>query len=185
MIFRTSKSTSAVAGLMFVTVLLGLACASRYRLDLYMTLDEARRHMKVESTQYVLDAVIGSPYAEDKVEVGDGSVAVATFGTRVKPAEKNKWRALSFDEYFRCQVYVQVGPIPEPDSSNLVSHSLLYVIGRYERPIEQRSFLPREGYYSIDSVTSTTIYLTIDGAYTNQAGEELLVDGQFSVEYDR
>ncbi len=36
-----------------------------------------------------------------------------------------------------------------------------------------------------DSVTSSAIYFTIEGAYTNQAGDEMVVDGQFTIGHNR
>jgi len=179
------RTTFAAITALVVAVLLSCASTSRYRLDLYLMLDGDRRRTDVESRQYVMDAVVGNPYANDKVEAGSGNVAIVTLGARGTPAEGHRWQALGFDEYFRCQVYVQVEPMPEPDSSSLVHRSLLHVLGRYEQPIEHRVFLPREGYFIIDSVTLRSIYFTINGAYANQEGEELLIDGRFNVDHGR
>jgi hypothetical protein len=167
------------------TSLLAIACASRYRLDLFLTLDEDHQRVKVETTQLVMDAVVGNPYADDKVEVGDGNVAVLTFGAPGAKARGKRWQFFGFDENLRCQLYVQIASMPEADSSTLVHRSLLHVLGRYEQPIEERVFLPREGYYIIDSVTYGSIYFTVEGAFTNRSGAELQLNGRFSIDRNR
>ena len=170
---------------LLAVALLYAACASRYRLDLYLTLAESRQSISVESTQYVMDAVIGDPYADDKVVVGPGNVAVVTIGTRGMRVEGHQWEALGFDEYFRCQVYLQVPPWPKPDSLVLVDRSLVHILGRYESPIEERVFLPHEGYYIVDSVTDRSIFFTIDGTFGNKAGSQIELDGRFKVNRNR
>ncbi len=181
----TGKAVLIPTAVLLAVALLSAACASRYRLDLYLTLAESRQRIGVESTQYVMDAVIGNPYADDKVEVGPGNVAVVTIGTRGMRVEGRQWEALGFDEYFRCQVYLQVQPWPKPDSSVLVDRSLVHILGRYELPIEERVFLPREGYYIIDSVTDRSIFFTINGAFTNKTGDQIEFDGRIKVDRNR
>ncbi len=170
---------------LLAVALLNAACASRYRLDLYLTLAESRQSISVESTQYVMDAVIGDPYDDDKVVVGPGNVAVVTIGTRGMRVEGHQWSALGFDEYFHCQIYLQVPPWPKLDSSVLIDRSLVHILGRYELPIEERVFLPHEGYYIIDSVTDRSIFFTIDGAFTNKTGDQIEFDGRIKVNRNR
>lgn len=170
---------------LLAVALLSAACASRYRLDLYLTLAENRQSINVESTQYVMDAVIGDPYGNDKVEVGPGNVAVVTIGTRGMRVAGHRWSALDFDEYFRCQIYLQVPPWPKPDSLVLVDRSLVHILGRYEMPIGERVFLPHDGYYIVDSVTDRSIFFTIDGAFTNKTGDLIEFDGRFQVNHNR
>lgn len=181
----TGKAVLITTAVLLAVALLSAACASRYRLDLYLTLAESRHRISVESTQYVMDAVIGNPYADDKVEVGPGNVAVVTIGTRGMRVEGHRWKALGFDEYFRCQVYLQVPPMPGPDSSVLVDRSLVHILGRYELPIDERVFLPREGYYIVDSVTDHSIFFTIDGTFGNKTGSQIELDGRFKVNHNR
>ncbi len=185
MMKSTRKAVFIPTAVLLAVVLLSAACASRYRLDLYLTLSESHQRISVESTQYVMDAVIGNPYADDKVEVGSGNVAVVTIGTRGLRVVGHQWDALGFDEYFRCQIYLQVQPWPKPDSLVLVDRSLVHILGRYELPIEERVFLPREGYYIVDSVTDRSIFFTIDGAFTNKAGDQIEFDGRIKVNHNR
>ena len=181
----TGKAVLITTAVLLAIALLSAACASRYRLDLYLTLAESRQRISVESTQYVMDAAIRNPYADDKVEVGPGNVAVVTIGTRGMRVEGHRWNALGFDEYFRCQIYLQVPPWPKPDSLVLVDRSLVHILGRYELPIEERVFLPREGYYIIDSVTDGSIFFTIDGAFANKTGDQIEFDGRIKVDHNR
>ena len=181
----TGKAVLITTAVLLAIAFLSAACASRYRLDLYLTLEESRQSISVEATQFVMDAAIGNPYGDDKVEVGPGNVAVVTIGTRGVRVEGHRWSALGFDEYFRCQIYLQVHPRPKRDSLILVDRSLVHILGRYELPIEERVFLPREGYYIVDSVTDRSIFFTIDGSFANKTGDQIEFDGRFQVHHNR
>ena len=180
----STKTAVTLSVALCVVSLIGAACASRYRLDLYVTAAEHRQRIEVESDQYVMDAVVGHPYADDKVAAGPGNVAVVTIGGRGTATESHRWHALGFDESFRCQVYVQVPPMPQRDTSVLVDRSLIHILGRYEQPIEERVFLPREGLYIVDSITEGDIFFTIDGVYANASGDRIQLDGRFKVSHN-
>lgn len=167
-----------------VTVLLALTsgCASRYRLDLYLTVEGDRRHIEVESTQYVWGATLGNPYADNKLDEGVGYVAIATIGTRQAQGKKSLWRGFSSDEYLRCQLYMEVPPDAGPDTVVLAGNSLVHLLGRYALPIEERVFLPQEGFFILDSITDESLYFRVDGTFANKSGELLRFDGAVKID---
>ncbi|MDH3891100.1 MAG: hypothetical protein OEV49_08435 [candidate division Zixibacteria bacterium] len=165
-----------------VLLLLFLGCASRYRLDLYLTVEEDRRHIQVESTQYVWGAVLGNPYGDNKLDEGNGHVAVVTIGTRQSKGKKSSWHGFSSDEYMRCQFYMQVPSKADPDSTVLAGNTLVHLLGRYELSTEERVFLPKEGFYLLDSIADQSLYFSVDGTFANKGGEQLKFDGKVRVD---
>ena len=157
-------------------------CASRYHLDLYLTVEENRRQIQVESTQYVWDAVLGNPYADNKLDEGIGHIAIVTTGTRLKGDQKSLWHGFSSDEYLRCQLYMEVPPEASTDTSALAGKALVHLLGRYELPIEERIFLPKDGFYTLDSIIDEGLFFTVDGIFVNKSGERLRFDGKFKVD---
>lgn len=163
-------------------LVLASGCASRYRLDLYLTVEGDRRHIEIESTQYVWDAVLGNPYADSKLDEGNGHVAIATIGTRQAQGGKSLWRGFSSDEYLRCQLYMEVPPDAGPDTTVLAGKSLVHLLGRYGLPIEERIFLPKDGFYILDSITDEALFFSIDGTFANKSGELLRFDGAVKID---
>jgi hypothetical protein len=170
-----------VAVVIIALQILVSGCASRYHLDLYLTVEEDRRQIQVESTQYVWDAVLGNPYADNKLDEGIGHVAIVTTSTRMVGDKKSLWRGFSSDEYLRCQLYMEVPYVAGSDRTVLTGKTLVHLLGRYELPIKERVFLPKEGFYSLDSITDEELYFTVDGTFTNKSGERLKFDGEFKV----
>ena len=171
-----------VALVIIVLQILVISCASRYHLELYMTVEEDRRQIKVESTQYVWDAVLGNPYADNKLDEGIGHVAVVTTSTGLKNYQKGLWRGISTDEYLRCQLYMEVPLEVGPDTSVLTGKALVHILGRYELPIEDRVFLPKDGFYILDSIADEKLFFSVDGIFSNKSGEQLIFDGEFKVD---
>lgn len=165
-----------------VLMLVASSCASRYRLDLYLTVEEDRRHIQVESTQYVWGAKLGNPYADNKLDEGTGHVAIATIGTRQSQGEKSLWGGFASDEYLRCQLYMEVPPDFGPDTAVLAGNSIVHLLGRYELPIEERIFLPKEGFYILDSIADDAVFFSVDGTFANKSGELLRFDGKVKID---
>lgn len=154
------------------------SCSSRYRLDLYMVSEGDRQKVKVEQTQYVLDAVLGDAYDSRKLAPGEGNVAVITAATRGEEFAKSKMSLFRFDEYFRCRVYLQLPVSPQADTSLLEGNSFVQFMGRYDHPVEEKIFLPVSGAYVVDSVTSGALFISIDGLFENQSEIPFQLDGQ-------
>lgn len=171
---------SAIVAIVLLALVSG--CASRYRIALYMTVEEDRRQIKVESTQLVFDAVIGNPYADNKLDVGIGYVAVATTGTRLAGEKEGRWLGFSSDEYLKCQLYMEVPPEDDPSSVVLAGNTLVHLLGRYELPVEERVFLPKEGFYSLDSIDDKSLYFSVDGIFANKSGELIKFDGNVKID---
>lgn len=168
--------------IVIVLLVLASGCASRYRLDLYLTVEGDRRHIEIESTQYVWGASLGNPYADNKLDEGIGYVAIATIGTRQAQGKKSLWRGFSSDEYLRCQLYMEVPPDAGPDTLVLAGKSLVHLLGRYALPIEERVFLPQDGFFILDSITDEALFFSVDGTFANKSGEELRFDGKVKID---
>ncbi len=170
-----------VIGLSLVISLLAVVggCASRYRLDMFIALDETRKKVDVENTAYVMDAVLGDPMAENKIVPGDGNVGTITVGTRWKAAGKAELSLIGFDEYLRMQIYLELPPMPKPDSLPLPGNSVAQMLGHYDQSPAQRAFLAKDGFYRIDSVRSREVFVTLRGDYANNLGKTVSFDGQF------
>jgi len=174
------KPTRAVVCLVTLAALL-TACSSRYRLDLNMTIEEKSRKVKVEQTQYVMDADLGDPHADTRVRAGQGNVAVVTVGTRARRSERDRLNFLSFDEYLRCQIYMQLPPMPQPDTIQLPDNSFVYLLGRYDRPVGEKVFMPVSGFFVVDSASSGRFFISLDGEYHNSSGATLAFNGRMKI----
>jgi len=162
-----AKVPNRVALITLAAVLLVGACASRYRLDMFMTFDEQRNKVKVEQTQFILDANLADPRADTKVSPGADNVLIVTVGGRGHPAEGEKLRLFSWDEYTRCQIFIQVPQVPRPVTLDLQERSFVFLLGNYDWPIDDKVFEPDSGTFVIDSVVQNELYATIDGVYRN------------------
>ena len=83
---------------------LAIGCTSRYRLNLYLVQDESRQKVKVESTQYVTDAILGSPYEQDRLTRGRGNCIVLTTGSRGEEVKTTSTDIIGWDRYVRFEV---------------------------------------------------------------------------------
>ncbi len=179
--YQFKKNILFGAVLLVLVAALMAACSSRYRLDLYMAVEGERDKVDVEQTQYVVDARLGEFLAENKLLPGKGNVVIATTGTRRSSGEEGKMPILSFDEYLRCRLHLQLPEKPEPDSIDLVDNSFVQLLGRYDWSTEDKTFMPRSGYFLVDSVGSNRVFITIDGAFENHNGVSLGYSGKFKV----
>lgn len=166
------------------STLISLSCASRYRLDLYMEMEDQRQRVDVESTQYIMDAELGNILAETKVRPGNGNIVIATTGTRWPEGGKAGLSIIGYDEYLRSRLYLALPPMPQPDSFALEGNSFVTILGRYDWPVEDKGFLPREGYFVIDSIASGHLFMTVSGVFRNRQGLDMSYNGQFKVKAD-
>ncbi len=154
---------------------------SRYRLDLFVASEDARKKVDVEQTEFVRNAVLADPYSEYKYVEGDASVTVVTVTTRWDRLETERFRLLGFDEYWRCRLFLQLPKPLQAGEIVLQGNSFLQLMGRYDVDAEDKIFLPAGGSCAIDSVTSKNVFFSIEGKYTNRQDEPLEFSGQFKV----
>ncbi|MFQ5500119.1 MAG: hypothetical protein ACE5FH_10665 [Candidatus Zixiibacteriota bacterium] len=158
-----------------------VSCTSRYRLDLYMTIDEVRRRVAVETTEYVLESRLGDPYTENPLLPGETNCIIITTGARGQTRAEKESAIVGFDEYLRCRVYLELPAILHPDTISLEQRSFVQLLGRYDRPRDEKIFLPVSGDCLIDSITTTKLFATIDGRFENNRGEVIALGGRFRV----
>ena len=174
--------------LLRTTLLLSLlaiiaSCTSRYKYDLYQTADDIRRKVKVESTKYIPNRVLGDPNSPEKFIPGNGNTIVVTTGTRGLTREVDTYSVLRFDEYLRCDIYVEIdGPL-KLDTIELKDNSYLWIKGRYDQSPGSRLFYPDSGQLSGDSLKSGRIYGTLVGVWINADKVPLSFDGYIKVKY--
>jgi hypothetical protein len=172
-------------GLMILLLIVASGCTSRYRLDLFIDLDETRKRVSVEDSDFVMDAVLGDPMDDNKIIPGDGNMAVVTIGTRWKASGKAELSIVGFDDYLRMQIYLSLPQKPQTDSLPLVNNSVAEMLGHYEQSRAQRVFLARDGFYRVDSVAASKLFITLQGDYANSLGEVVSFDGKFRVDTKR
>lgn len=180
--FNFSRNVLLVSSL---TLLLIIGCTSRYRLDLYMSLGEEQKRVKVERTEFVLDAELGDPFANQKVIAGDGGVVIVTTGIRGAKLENELEGIFGFDEYISSRLFLQVKRPLQKDSLNLTGNSFVHLLGKYDWSPEAKIFMPREGYLKIDSVTSRDFFGTVNGTFRNNQDFEIAFNGRFKVKVSR
>lgn len=169
--------------LLFVS-LLAPACVSRYRLDLYQSIDEIRRKTKVVESLFVEGVVIGDPMADAKLDLGPANCIVLTTSTRGKQLETDPSQTLflGFFENLRCKVYLELPTHIKAETIPLVNNSLVQMLGRYELPLEDKIFLPVDGNLIVDSVVDArTLFGEINGRFVNYLGQEIGYEGRFKV----
>ncbi|MEA3297409.1 MAG: hypothetical protein U9R56_06045, partial [candidate division Zixibacteria bacterium] len=123
-------------------------------------------------------AKVGIPYADTKVVIGPGNVVVVTVGTRGRSASNAPKGVFSFDEYLKCQIYLQLPDMPKPDTIDLQDNSFVHLLGRYDWSPDDKIFLPDPGVFVVDSVTTSDVFITINGKYENPSGNSFAFDGQ-------
>jgi hypothetical protein len=169
--------------LILFMVAIGTACISRYRTDLYMVTESGQDKIKVEQTEYVVGAVINDPYAEQKIVQGDGNCIILHTGTRGEGLKSNLTETLflSYDEYLRTLIYIQLPPEPQPGVVDLDDRSFVQILGRYEQPTETKIFLPSNGELTIDSIADQKMFCALDGEFRNNSGDSLTYRGKFKI----
>lgn len=167
--------------LLVTTVIVLASCLSRYRLTLFLDIDNQQRKAKVEKTEYVINTHLANPYAENKLVAGAEAVVILTTGATGLKSQKPTANLFGFDEYLSCRLYLQLPRPPTPSKIDLVGNSLVHLLGRYDLSRESKIFLPESGAWLIDSVTSKHLYGTIDGQFANSEGTKVGYNGRFKV----
>ncbi|UCE25175.1 MAG: hypothetical protein JSU74_03780 [Candidatus Zixiibacteriota bacterium] len=180
---KSQPSTFSLYSFLVTIVSLLVACGitSRYRLDLFVASEDARKKVDVEQTEFVRDAALGDPFGDYKYLEGDASVAVITVTTRWDRLETERFRLLGFDEYWRCRLFLELPQPLQEGQIVLEGSSFLQLMGRYDVEAGDKIFLPVEGSCAIDSVTSKNVFFSIEGKYANRKEEPLEFSGQFKV----
>ncbi len=164
-----------------LTSMLLVGCASRYRLDLYLTGENVRTKVKVEQTQHIPGTVLGDPYRDPRILSGDGSTALVTMGFRGESFSGFTHFGIGFDQYVRHRLYLQLPAVPESDTIALLENSFMQMLGQYDITEQDKIFLPVEGLFVIDSVTSDRLFGTISGTFENPQKVPVSLDGRFKM----
>ncbi len=177
------RTVFTVAALFVVALSLLSACGvtSRYRLDLFVAAEDARKQVNVEQTQFVKNAVLSDPFNDNKYVEGSANVAVVTVGTRWDKQQTENFRLLGFDEYWRCRLFLEISEPVSSGEVRLENRSFLQLMGKYDIEAEDKIFLPSDGSVSVDSVNSKNVFFSINGKYLNRSKEPLEFSGQFKI----
>lgn len=154
-------------------------CASRYRLPLYLDIDNTRKNLKIEQTQYLLNARLGDPYDEQKVISGAGKCLVLLTSTRGDKIELPAANVLAFDEYLKIRLFIELPDPITPGTIDLKGHSFAQLMGRYTLQPDEKIFLPSVGKMVIDSIAKDHLFASIGAKFTNSSGRPIQFDGQF------
>ena len=168
--------------LLITSTLVGLTicgCASRYRLEFYMDADNARRRLKVEQTQYLLNAHLGDPFDDQKVISGEGKCLVLLASARGERIDIPASGVLGFDEYLKVRLFVELTDPVKPGAFDLKARSFAQMLGRYNLSPEDKIFLPDSGRMVIDSIAKEHLYASLNGKFVNSSGTPIRFDGQF------
>lgn len=160
------------------------ACVSRYRLDLFQSIEQSRRKAKIQESLFVQGVVLGDPMADAKLDLGNGNCIVLTTDARGEPLDTDITETLIFGLYesLRCKLYIAIPEKIEPEIVDLKDNSLVQLLGHYELPREDKIFLPQEGRLVIDSIVDMKmLFGEVNGRFTNHQGKEIAYDGQFKV----
>ena len=183
----TRFMSNLLRSLPMILVLVALvlsACLSRYRLDLFQTIDETRRKTKIEDSMFIPGVVIGDPMADSKLDLGDGNCVVLTTSTRGEPLESKVEHSLfvGFFENLKCKLFLQLPSRIKPEKISLVANSLVQMMAHYEIPLEDKLFLPVEGELVVDSIVDARLLFgEVNGTFTNHLGQSIFYDGRFKV----
>jgi len=175
-----------VKGVFVITAVLFLsACASRYRLDLHMTLDGQQSRVKVVSSAFASRCGLGDPYSDAKTISGTTSCLVVTLKGRGKEISQSNDNIVRFDETMTCRLFIELPDVKKGLTVNLVDNSFVHRLGRYDISAEEKVYLPSLGTLTMDSLRGEFLYATVHGGFSTRGGKTLGVDGEFRVRVDR
>ncbi|MEK7774574.1 MAG: hypothetical protein AAB305_01660 [Candidatus Zixiibacteriota bacterium] len=177
---RDAKAILVIPAVLFLS-----ACASRYRLDLNMTLDGLQSRVKVESSEFASRCGLGDPYSDTKTIAGTTSCLVVTLKGRGKEVVQSKDNIVRFDETMTCRLFIELPAVEKGFTVNLVDNSFVHRLGRYDIPAEEKIYLPSLGTLTMDSLRGEFLYATVHGGFSTRGGKTLGVDGEFRVRVDR
>ena len=166
-------------------LLLLLGCASRYRLALYMDSDNIRRRVKVEQTQYMINARLGDPYDDQKILPGTATCLVVMSSSRGERVELSSLSVLGYDENLKVRLFFELPHAVQTGRLIVKERSFAQMLGRYTLPPDEKIFLPDTGSLMIDSLTKDHLYGTLAARFVNRKGTPLEFDGQFRAKIGR
>lgn len=183
----TGRSTRLILTVVVATVMLalGTGCISRYTMDLFFEHGSLSKKIDVESTEFVHDALLNSPFEREKIILGQGNCVVIHVGTRGETLEKEPEDLIAWDRHVRYDIYLQLPSRVEPTTINLENNSYVQLYGEYDRPPEDRVFSARDGLLVLDSIPNKFLYATIDGVFVNPLSDTVKFQGQFRVRTQR
>ena len=171
---------TAALGLV-VLLALSAGCVSRYRMDFYMVDGENRKKIEIEATEYTIDTRLNDPLAAPRLMPGSTSTVTISVGTR-GDREGAKDLVIAFDEYLKYRIYVE---LPSPLSAgpvNLIGHSFVQLLKRYELPPEESAYLPVSGNFVIDSVKDSDMFATLqNGVWKNSIDSTVAFEGRLKI----
>ena len=160
------------------------SCVSRYRLDLYQSIEQSRRKTKIQESLFVEGVVLGDLMADAKLDLGSGNCIVLTTDARGEQLDTDVTESLflGFFESLRCKLYLELPAKVVPGTISLPDHSLVQLLGKYELPPEEKIFKPVEGTFVIDSIVEMkTLFGEVKGQFANHRGQQIGYDGRFKV----
>ncbi len=164
-----------------LSLLILLSCSSRLRLELFVTTDEVKRKVKVNQTDLFLSSRLNNPKADKKIIPGKSNTAVLTLGGRWEKNDENSKQLLSFDEYWKARLYLQLPEQLESQKLNLKDNSFFILLGQYQIPKDEKIFLPQSGSLTIDSLASNRLFISIDGIFKNPSQITYNLNGKFKL----
>jgi hypothetical protein len=161
--------------------LLGLmtGCVSRYHIDLYLLEGEGRTKVKVEKTEFAIDAVLGDLMSTDKLVPGDGNCLILITGSRGRTLDPETKDLVRYDRYLRYRIFLQLPTDVTPGTISLADNSLVQQMGRYELAAEDKLYFPLAGTLVIDSLPGKRLFGTLNGRFENHLGDTVGFNGQF------
>lgn len=164
---------------------LSAACTSRYRLELFMGIEGEQTRVRIESARFVPNTRLGTPFSDRKLLPGETATVLVRMSVRGATLPHALLsNALQFDENLQSDLYLELDQPPAAGSWPLANRSFVQVLGRFDRPLEEKIFMPDDfGSATLDSVTTKYLFISVRGTYVSQAGQHLNLTG--SVRVDR
>jgi hypothetical protein len=150
-----------------------------------MDTDNVWRRVKVEQTQYMINARLGDPYDDQKVLPGTANCLVLLSSSRGERVELGSLSVLGYDENLKVRLFFELPHTLQPARLAVKERSFAQMLGRYTVPPEEKIFLPDTGSLMIDSLTKDHLYGTLAARFVNSKGTPLEFDGQFRAKIRR
>jgi hypothetical protein len=115
----------------------------------------------------------------EKVQPGDGNTLILITGSRGSAIGTKAEDLVTFDRYIRYRLFVQLPLVVKPIRVELEGHSFVQLLGHYDRPAEDKMYLPRRGTLQVDSLADERLFGTLTGDFENRLGETVGFEGQF------
>lgn len=158
-----------------------IGCPSRYRLDLFVINNNINKKVKVAQTRFFENTSISNPFADSKLIAGESNTAILTTTTRWKKGKTDISMIISFDEYWKAHLYLQLPHTMKTGKYEIEHKSFVQILGQYDIDPKEKIFLPTSGFYTIDSLISKKAFISISCDYKNSAGKSLGFNGKFKL----